>query len=68
VNVSIAAHPEVIAGDKHATGLAAVLDAVKTHRAELECEWDALRPDDQKLENSKRRTTTEKKKAQKQKR
>ena len=53
VNVSIAETPVVIAGNERAIGIGAVLKAVKKHRAELMKEWDALRPDDQKLENSK---------------
>ncbi|WP_326522927.1 hypothetical protein [Sphingomonas sp.] len=58
VNVSIAEHPRVIAGDEGVVGIGAVLKAVRKHRAELEREWEASRPDDQKIENFKAKKGT----------
>lgn len=53
VNISISENPQVIAGDAGIVGVGAVLKAVKKHGVELKREWDASRPDDQKLENFK---------------
>lgn len=59
VNISISASPELLAGKANLPGIASVLKAVKRHRKALRKEWDALRPDDQKLENTKRRRSAE---------
>lgn len=54
VNVTIEEHPVLLAGKKRLPGLTAAIKAVGEHHVELKKEWDDSRPDDQKLENSKR--------------
>jgi hypothetical protein len=55
VNVTIAENPVILAGNKRARGLRAAIRAIGIHHRALRQEWDDSRPDDQKLENSKRR-------------
>ena len=54
VNVAIEERPVVLAGKKRLPGLTAAIRAVGERHVELKKEWDDSRPDDQKLENSKR--------------
>lgn len=55
VNISISRTPEVLAGDPKLPGIGGVLKVVKKKHRALRREWDQSRPDDQKLENSRRR-------------
>ena len=55
VNISISRTPEVLAGDPELRGIGGVLKVIKKKHRALRKEWDASRPDDQKLENSRRR-------------
>lgn len=55
VNVTIAQDPKVLVGNKRSPGLKAALRAVAACHVDLLQEWNDSRPDDQRLENSKRR-------------
>lgn len=49
INISLEDEPKVIAGKRNLRGEAEALRAVKEFREEITAEWDALRPDDQRL-------------------
>jgi hypothetical protein len=53
VNVTIEPNPVVLVGNKRAKGLKAAMQAVAASHAALLEEWNATRPDDQRLENFK---------------
>src|SRR3546814_7789067 len=55
INVTIEAEPVVLVGNKRARGLKAARASVGADHVALLQEWDASRPDDQRLENFKRR-------------
>jgi hypothetical protein len=57
INISISESPKILAGPKKVRGLGKVLKAISLHHEALIAEWDSHRPDDQRLENSKRRQT-----------